>query len=205
MGTRPATMWSRRDGGTLGWSRGGASSHHHCCRCRRRVCPAFRSFRASLRPGHRRLPRAASKASRTEWLVLRADYAVCTQNTHVFPAFPGRPGRRSFRNSPTKRFQGPIGPDERTHPPAAICFGTPLPFQHRNSRLVEERAILEFHLGTGARLRCIPRGGGQPSQPAAGHHQRERKKKGKSLSTCTPASEQLQPGGSVKSGALRCS
>ena len=189
-------MWPRRDGGTLGRRSGGASSHHHRCRCRRRVCPASRSFKASICPGHRRLPRAASKASRTEWLVLRADYAVCNLYAEhsCFPCFPWS-SSSIFRNRPkadrARRANTPTGGDLFWDPsPSSIGIAG----WYRN--------------GSGASRGEV---GSHPSQrrqrrldSCHHHHYKKRREKiGKSLSTCTPASEPLQSGGSVESGALQ--
>lgn len=113
------------------------------------------------------------------------------------------------RNSPEAR----PDPTRREHHRRRRRFvlGPPF-FQHRNSRLVEERTGREFwSSGPVASIHpSIPRGGGQPSRdrqrPDSWPPPPPEKKRGKSLSTCTPAtSEQLQAGGSVESGAMRCS
>lgn len=114
------------------------------------------------------------------------------------------------RNSP----KGRLGPTRREHHPPdrrrRFVLGPPF-FQHRNSRLVEERTgefwssgpVASIHpAGRWAAIQGTDNGwpAGLPTTTTG-----ERKKRGKSLSTCTPATEQLQSGGSVESGAMRCS
>lgn len=115
------------------------------------------------------------------------------------------------RNSP----KGRPGPTRREHHPPdrrrRFVLGPPF-FQHRNSRLVEERTGEFWSSGPVASIH--PSRGEVGSHPGdrqrlaswlTYHHHWREKKRGKSLSTCTPATEQLQSGGSVESGAMRCS
>lgn len=114
------------------------------------------------------------------------------------------------RNSP----KGRPGPTRREHHPPdrrrRFVLGPPF-FQHRNSRLVEERTGEFWSSGPVASIH--PSRGEVGSHPGdrqrlaswLTYHHHWREKRGKSLSTCTPATEQLQSGGSVESGAMRCS